>query len=67
MRTTLDLDDELMAALLTRYPGASKTEAIERAVRAYLLSDAATRLRELGGTMEIEDRSAELRSRDRHS
>ena len=65
MRTTLDLDDELMAALLTRCPGASRTEAIER-VRAYLLADAATRLRELGGTMQIEDRSAELRSRDRH-
>ena len=67
MRTTLELDDELVAALLMRYPGASKTEAIERAVRAYLLSDAATRLRELGGTMDIEDRSAELRSSDRRS
>lgn len=67
MRTTLDLDDELIAALLARYPGASKTEAIERAVRSYLLSDAATRLRELGGTMEIEDRSGELRTSDRHA
>lgn len=67
MRTTLDLDDELMAALLARYPGATKTEAIERAVRAYLLSDASARLRELGGTMEIEDLSAELRRRDRQS
>lgn len=67
MRTTLDLDDDLMAALLARHPGVSKTDAIERAVREYLSIDAATRLRQLGGTMELEDRSAELRSGDRHS
>ena len=67
MRTTLDIDDGLIAALLARNPGATKTEAIERAVRAYLTNDAVTRLRALGGSLEIEDISAELRAGDRRS
>jgi Arc/MetJ family transcription regulator len=64
MRTTLELDDALMDALLARNPGASKREAVERAIRAYLAADAADRLRALRGRLEIEDLSAELR-RDR--
>lgn len=64
MRTTLDLDDRLFEALLARHPGASKTEAVERAIREYLAHDAARRLRELRGRVEIEDLSCELR-RDR--
>lgn len=64
MRTTLDLDDELFRALLARHPGASKTEAVERALRAYLADDAARRLRALRGRLEIEDVSGDLR-RDR--
>ena len=65
VRTTLDLDDELMAALLERSPGLTKTEAIERALREFLALDAAARLRSLAGTLEIEDVSAELRAQDR--
>lgn len=65
MRTTLDIDDGLLEALLARHPRASKTEAIEIAVRAYLSTDAVSRLRELAGKVEIEDISRELRSRDR--
>lgn len=67
MRTTLDLDDDLVAALLARSPGLTKTEAIEHAVRRFLAFDAAARLRSLAGTLEIEDVSAELRARDRHT
>jgi Arc/MetJ family transcription regulator len=67
MRTTLDLDDDLLAALLARTPGLSKTEAIERALRAYLADDAAARLRGLAGSVEIADVSAELRARDRRA
>jgi Arc/MetJ family transcription regulator len=33
MRTTLDIDDDLLAAVLARYPGSTKTEAIEAAPR----------------------------------
>lgn len=65
MRTTLEIDDGLLDALLARHPRASKTEAIEIAIRAYLSSDAVTRLRKLAGKVEIEDVSRELRSRDR--
>ena len=65
VRTTLDLDDSLMRALLIRFPGASKTEAIERAVRGYLAESAVTRLRELAGTLDLADVSADLRRVDR--
>lgn len=67
MRTTLDLDDELMTALLERSPGLSKTEAIEHAVREFLAFDAAARLRRLAGTLEIEDVSGEMRGGDRRT
>jgi len=64
MRTTLDLNDRLLEALLARHPGVTKTEAIERAIREYLAHDAARRLRELRGKVDVEDLSRELR-RDR--
>ena len=67
MRTTLNIDDALMAALLARVPGVTKTEAIERALRAFLADDATARLRSLAGTLDIEDVSQDLRRRDRHS
>jgi len=66
MRTTLDIDDELLTSLLARHPGASKREAVERAIAEYLASDAAARTRALAGHVEIEDLSAELRRADRH-
>lgn len=40
MRTTLELDDALMAALMERVPEASKTRAIEFAIREFLEADA---------------------------
>lgn len=67
MRTTLDLDDALLDALLSRMPGVSKTEAIERALRGYLAEDAASRLRAIAGAVEIEDVSGDLRRRDRRA
>jgi hypothetical protein len=67
MRTTLDINDALMSALLDRLPGVSKTEAIERALRAFLADDATTRLRGLAGSLEIDDLSTTLRSHDRSS
>ncbi len=66
MRTTLDLDDDLLSALLARYPGRSKTEAIEAALRAHLADDAVSRLRSLAGTLDVDDVSASTRAHDRH-
>lgn len=66
MRTTLDLDDELLNALLVRHPGASKQEVVEQAIRDYLHRDELARLDRLRGRIEIEDVSTELR-RDRGS
>lgn len=65
MRTTLDIDDDLMRTLLDRLPGRSKTDAIEHAIERFLADDAVDRLRSLAGTMEIEDVSHELRALDR--
>jgi Arc/MetJ family transcription regulator len=64
MRTTLELDDALMDALLARNPGSTKREAVERAIRAYLAADATERIRALRGRIDVEDVSRELR-RDR--
>lgn len=65
MRTTLDIDDALLAALMDRLPHATKTEAIETAIESYVAHDARERLRELAGSIEIDDVSTELRSLDR--
>lgn len=67
MRTTLDIDDDLMRALEARLPAASKTEAIETAIANYVRQDAARGLIELAGTLAIEDVSPALRQVDRHS
>lgn len=59
MRTTLDLDDELMEALLAKYPGRSKTAAVEAAIAADLERDAAEGLRAMAGTIALNtDREA---------
>lgn len=55
MRTTLDIDDDLLKALSARHPGRSRTEAIETAIREYLARDACEGLRALAGKVEIED------------
>lgn len=54
-----------MLGLLARHPGASKTEAIERAIADHLRADAIRELCEMGGTVEIEDVSREMRTIDR--
>ncbi len=65
IRTTLDIDDDLMRTLLDRLPGRSKTDAIEHAIEVFLADDAVDRLKSLADTMEIEDLSHELRMLDR--
>jgi hypothetical protein len=67
MRTTLDIDDDLLRALLARHPGVSKREAVERAIAEYLSKDAAARTVALRGSIQIEDLSGELRQADRRS
>ena len=67
VRTTLNLDDALLEALLERLPGTTKTEAIERAVRTFLEEDATTRLRAMAGSVDIDDVSQEMRGRDRRA
>jgi Arc/MetJ family transcription regulator len=62
VRTTLDLDDGLLASLMARLSGVSETEAIQQAVRFYLTHDAVDQLRQLAGTLEIDDVSRSLRA-----
>jgi len=49
MRTTLDLDDDLMDRLLAQFPDTSKTKAVELAIEGYLAREAGRALLELGG------------------
>ena len=49
MRTTLNLDDELMARAAEVTGETSKTEIIHRALRALVAHEAARRLAKLGG------------------
>jgi hypothetical protein len=67
MRTTLDIEDHLLEALLARHPGVSKREAVERAIAGYLSKDAAARTMALRGSIDIEDASANLRQADRRT
>jgi Arc/MetJ family transcription regulator len=55
MRTTLELDDGLMEALMARSQGQSKTKAVEFAIIDYLRRDASRGVRELRGTIEFEE------------
>jgi Arc/MetJ family transcription regulator len=74
MRTTLELDDDLMKALMARSQGKSKTKAVETAIADYLRRDAARGIRELRGKIAFEDpgywrrsRRAEAERRQRQS
>lgn len=67
MRTTLELDDNLMESLLSRHPGLSKTDVVELAIKTYLENDAINRIRALRGKIEIEDVSRESRQQDRRT
>lgn len=70
MGTTLDIDDDdddLLRALLARHPGATKREAVERAIEEYRSKDAAAKTKALRGRVSLEDVSAELRALDRRS
>jgi hypothetical protein len=61
MRTTLDIDDRLLDALMARSPGLSKTKAIERAIDHYVSTDAYARVCALRGEFPgIVDRATEL-------
>lgn len=67
MRTTLDIDDHLLDALLARHPGVSKREAVERAIAEYLAKDAGARTMALRGRIDVQDASTELRRADRRT
>lgn len=74
MRTTLELDDDLMAALMARSQGQSKTKAVESAITDYLSRGASRGIRELRGKIEFKDpdhlrksRRAEVESHQRRS
>jgi hypothetical protein len=65
MRTTLDLDDDLMEALMARHPELSKTKAVEAAIEDHLRRGAVDWLLANAGKIEIEDVSKEMRAIDR--
>lgn len=50
IRTTLNLDAELIEELMRRHPGWTRTAVIEEGLRALLARDASLKLAALGGT-----------------
>jgi hypothetical protein len=54
-----------MASLLARYPGKSKTKAVETAIEEHLRRGAVDWLLQNAGRIEIEDVSKEMRASDR--
>ncbi len=61
MRTTLDIENRLLDALMARSPGLSMTKAIERAIEQYIRTDAYERVRALRGAFpELIDRTTEF-------
>lgn len=51
MRTTLNINEELLAEAARRVPTPTKTALIEEALRALIRENARQRLIEAGGTM----------------
>jgi hypothetical protein len=54
-----------MESLMARYPGKSKTKAVETAIAEHLRRGAVDWLLENAGGIEIEDVSKEMRALDR--
>ena len=72
MRTTINVSDELMNALLQRTKSRTKTQAIETAIREYLDKKAVEDLISLSGKIDIDpdwrkDEEAELDEYKDHS
>lgn len=65
MRTTLDLDGDLMEALMALHPGVSKTKAVETAIEEHVRRSAVDWLLSMRGKLDIEDVSREMRAIDR--
>jgi len=65
MRTTLDLEDDLMEALMARHPEMTKTKAVETAIEDHVRRGAVDWLLRMRGKIEIEDVSKEMRAIDR--
>lgn len=65
IRTTLDINDWLMARLMARHPEESKTKAVEMAIEDHLRRGAVDWLLANAGKLDIEDVSKEMRAIDR--
>jgi NADP-dependent 3-hydroxy acid dehydrogenase YdfG len=65
MRTTLDIDDRLMEALMIRHPDETKTKAVEAAIESYVRRGAVDWLLANAGTIEMDDVSSTMRMDDR--
>lgn len=55
MRTTLDLDQELVTQALAATGSRTKTEVIELALRQLLEREARKQLKAMRGTMQVEE------------
>lgn len=63
MRTTLNIDDEALAAAMKVSEGRTKTEVVNEALRRYAMARSRRELLELAGKVRWEGNIDELRKR----
>ena len=65
MRTTLDIDEELLAKVVQATGEKSKTKAVSSALEEYIRRKAINELRAMAGKIQIDDLREEQRAVDR--
>jgi len=64
MRTTLNIDDDLLDQVMQYTESSNRSEAVRRALKAYIRQQELRRARAMRGTMEIDETWRELRALD---
>lgn len=62
MRATLNIDDALLDQVMQYTESTNRSEAVRRALKAYIRQQEIRQLRAMRGTMEIDDSWRELRA-----
>jgi len=64
MRATLNIDDALLDQVMAYTESTNRSEAVRRALKAYIRQQEIRQIRAMRGTMEIDDSWRELRALD---
>ena len=64
MRTTLNIDDDLLDQVMQYTESSNRSEAVRRALKAYIRQQELQQARAMRGTIEIDETWRELRALD---